>query len=64
MPGGLGKDLLDHEGVYIDERELDQVQGEHADFLVVRPIGGHLATLAEEDEVVGTVPVSMTFSPS
>jgi hypothetical protein len=24
-PGGLGQDLLDHEGVDIDERQLDQV---------------------------------------
>jgi hypothetical protein len=32
---GLCQNLLDHESVDVDERKLDQVQGEHADFLVV-----------------------------
>ena len=35
MPGGLGQNLLDHESVHVDEGKLDQVQGEHADLLIV-----------------------------
>lgn len=38
--------LLDHEGVDIDKRELDQMETEHSDLLIVNPDGG-LAALTE-----------------
>ena len=56
-PGGFGQYLLDHEGVDVDERQLNQMQTEHPDLLIVDPVGGHLAALAEEDEVVDVIPV-------
>jgi hypothetical protein len=40
-----------------DEGELQQVKGEHAHFLVVSAVGGHLAAFAKKDEVIGAVPV-------
>ena len=56
-PGGFGQDLLDHERIDVDEGELQQLKREHADFLVVSAVGGHLAAFAKEDEVIGAVPV-------
>jgi hypothetical protein len=56
-PSGFGQYLLDHEGVDIDKRQLNQMKTEHPDLLIVGPVGGHLTALAEEDEVVDVVPV-------
>ena len=56
-PSGFSQHLLDHEGVDVNERELDQMKTEHPDLLIIDPVGCHLAALAEVDEVVDVVPV-------
>ena len=49
--------MLQHERVDIDERDLEEMEGQHSDFLVFQAVGGHLTAFAIEDEIVGTVPV-------
>ena len=56
-PCRFGQDLLDHEGVDVDEGDLQQMKRKHTDLLVVCAVRGHLAPFAEEDEIVGAVPV-------
>ena len=56
-PCRFSQDLLDHEGVDVDEGELQEMKREHADLLVIGAVGSHLAAFPEEDEVVGAVPV-------
>ena len=56
-PCRFGQDLLDHEGVDVDEGDLQQMKRKHTDFLVVCAVRGHLAPFTEEDEIVGAVPV-------
>ena len=55
-PGRFGEDVLDHQGVDVDERGLEDVQGEHPELLLVAAVGRELAALAEEDDVVDAVP--------
>ena len=47
-PGGVGQHLLQHERVHIHQARLQQVQGVDGHLLVVQPVAGHLAALAEE----------------
>ena len=56
LPSGFGQDLLNHEGVDVDERKLDQMEAKHADLLVIGAVGGDFAAFTEENEVVGAVP--------
>jgi hypothetical protein len=56
-PVRLGESLLHHQGVDVDETVLQKVQGEHADLVVFTAIAGEFATLSEEHEVVGPVPL-------
>jgi hypothetical protein len=62
-PVGLSQALLQHEGV--DERHavLEQVQAEHAEFVILMAIAAELAATGEEYEVVGTVPLLDHFDP-
>jgi hypothetical protein len=55
-PFGFGEDVLDHERVDVDERCLQDVQGEHPELLLVAAVGGELAALAVEDHGVDAVP--------
>src|SRR4029453_4466735 len=55
--------MLQHERVDVDERDLEEVQSEHSDFLIFQAIGGHLAAFAVEDEIVSTVPVFDHLEP-
>ena len=55
-PLGLGEDLLEQQGVDVDEGRLEQVQGEDGDLLVLPVRAGELAALAVEDDLVGAVP--------
>jgi hypothetical protein len=63
LPGRLGQNLLNHEGVHVDERKLYQVEGEHADFLIVDAVRSHLTAFAKVDEVVGAIPVLDNVKP-
>ena len=56
-PCRIGEDMLQHESVDVDERNLEEMEGEHSDFLVFQAVGSQLTAFAIEDEVVGTVPV-------
>jgi hypothetical protein len=49
--------LLQHEGIDVDHAILQQMQCEHADFMVLTPIAHQFATACEEDEVSRTVPL-------
>lgn len=35
LPSLLGQDLLDHQGVDVDHTILNQMQGKHADLMIV-----------------------------
>ena len=48
--------LLQHEGVDLHHAVLEQMQGEHADLVILVTIANHFAAAGEEDEVVGAVP--------
>jgi hypothetical protein len=62
-PCRIGKHMLQHERVDIDERDLEEMEGQHSDFLVFQAVGGHLTAFAIEDEIVGTVPVFDHLKP-
>ena len=47
---------MDHEGVDVDDRGLEDMEGDHAEILLVAPVGGELAALTEEDHRVDPVP--------
>ena len=51
------EDLLDHEGVDVDEGGLEEVEAESGEFLVVSLVGGDVAAFAVVNEPVGGVPV-------
>ena len=55
-PGVLTEHLLDHKGVHVDHRRLQQMQAEDRDFMIVTTIGHQLIAIAVEDEVVHPVP--------
>ncbi len=56
-PHRLGKHLLNHERVHVDQTHLKQVERQHQNLLVLEPIAGELSALAIEDKFVRTVPV-------
>ena len=56
-PLRLRKHLLQHEGVDVNHAILEQMQREHADFMVLATTADHFASAGEEDEVVGAVPL-------
>ena len=59
----VGEDPLQQQRIDVDKSGLEQVQGEHADFLAV-PVGaGQLAVLAVEKGRVGRVPVLDHLQP-
>ena len=62
-PGGLGEDLLQHQGVDIDETVLQQVQRQYRQFLIVQTIAGYVAPLAIKDEPISTVSVFNDIEP-
>lgn len=62
-PGPLGHDPLDQQGVEVHQGRLQEVEGEHGDFLVF-PVGaGELAFLAVVQDGVGAVPVLDDLEP-
>lgn len=52
----VGEDVLDHEGVDVDQGGLEDSQAQHGQFLLVAAVGGDVAAFAEEDDRVGAVP--------
>ena len=55
-PARFGEHALQHQRIDVDQAGLQQVQRMHRRLLVVQPVAGDLAALAEEDEPVGGVP--------
>jgi hypothetical protein len=53
----LCQDLLQHQGIYIHHAILEQMQGEHADFVIFVAIADHFAATGEEDKIVGAIPL-------
>src|SRR5271170_2484083 len=53
----LCQDLLQHQGIDIHHAILEQMQGEHADFVIFAAIADHFAATGEEDKIVGAVPL-------
>jgi Transglycosylase SLT domain len=62
-PMGPGEDLLQHEGVDKDHAVLEQVQAQHAEFVVLATIAAELAALGKEHEVVRAVPMFNDIEP-
>jgi hypothetical protein len=58
------QDLLDHQGVDVDHTVLEQVQRQHADFMVLPAVAGHFVAPREEDEVIGAVPLLDDVQPA
>src|SRR5919202_4603748 len=56
-PNRLRQHTRHHQGVDVDKAALKEVQRQHRNLLVLKPVRDHLAALAEEDEPVGAVPV-------
>jgi hypothetical protein len=54
---------LNHHGIDVDQRVLEQVEGEHGDFLRVTPIGGEVTAVPKENEVIGTIPILHDIEP-
>lgn len=52
LPFRLGHDELHHAGVEVDDRGLDQVQGQRGDLHVLFVVTGQVAGLAVEDVLV------------
>jgi hypothetical protein len=53
----LGQHLLDHQRVDVDHTILNQVQREHADFVIFVTVTRHLAATSEEYEIRSTDPL-------
>jgi hypothetical protein len=62
-PLRLRQNLLQHESVDVHHAILQQVQREHADFVILAAIADHFAAAGEEDEIVGTVPLLDDIEP-
>ena len=55
-PGSLAENLLDHEGIHVDHRRLQKMQGEDGYFVIVTTIGHQFVAISVEDEVVHPIP--------
>jgi hypothetical protein len=56
-PGRLPEDPLEHQGINVDQRILEEMQGEDRQFLVFPPIRGDIPAFAKEDEIIGAIPI-------
>ena len=57
-PGRLPEDPLEHQGINVDQRVLEEMQGEDRQFLVFPPIRGDIPAFAKEDAIIGAVGLS------
>ena len=55
-PGRFPKDPLEHQGINVYQRILEEMQGEDRQCLVFPPIRGDIPAFAKEDEIIGAVP--------
>jgi hypothetical protein len=62
-PGCLPEDPLEHQGINVDQRVLEEMQGEDRQFLVFPPIRGDIPAFAKEDEIIGAVPILHHIEP-
>ena len=51
------QDTLDHQRIDVHQADLNQMERQHADFLLVQLIGGKFVTLTKANEIVDIVPV-------
>jgi hypothetical protein len=51
------QNLLNHEGIDVDETDLKQVQRKHGNFLVIQAIGGNFTASTIENKTIGRIPV-------
>jgi hypothetical protein len=63
VPGGLPEDPLQHQGIDIDQGVLEEMQGEHRQFLVFPPIRRDIPAFAKEDEIIRAVPILHDIEP-
>ncbi len=63
LPMRLCQDLLDHQGVYVDHTVLEQMQCQHADFVILPAVAGHFTAPREEDKIIGTIPLLDNIQP-
>ena len=56
QPHLVREDSLNHEGVDVDQASLEQMETENRYLLVLETVRGHLPSLSEKDETVGSVP--------
>ena len=57
FPVRPGQYLLQHQCVDVDHAVLQQVQAQHADFLILAPVAREFAALGKEDEIIGAIPL-------
>ncbi len=63
FPVWSGQNLLNHEGVDVDERGLEKVQAEHGNLAFLAIVGHKLSPTAEEDEIVDAIPAFDDVQP-
>jgi len=54
---------LNHQGVDVNERSLDEMKSQKSCFLVFLPVGGQFPSIAVKDEAVGVVPTLHDIEP-
>ncbi len=57
LPGWLCQHILNQQGIDIDQTDLQQVQREHRQFLIRRPVAGKFSVFAIKNKIIGAVPV-------
>lgn len=57
LPSLQGHDLSNRQGVDVHHAILNQVQREHADFIMFAAITSHFSTSSEEHKIGGTTPL-------
>ena len=62
-PGTLAEYLLDHKGIHVDHRRLQQMQRKDGHLVVVSPVGDQFIAIAIKDEVIHTVPALDDIEP-
>ena len=62
-PTIVSEDGLNHQGINVNQGNLQQMQRQHSHLLIFKSVGRHLAALAEEDKIIRTIPVFHHIQP-
>ena len=57
LPDRLCEHILNQQGIDIDQADLQQVQREHRQFLIRRPVAGKFSVFPINNKIIGAVPV-------